>query len=324
MDDNAKEPYTKIPNALLDNAHTLSASAFMVVCAIARRTIGWHKERDVVSVSQIVNTTGLSRNTVMSALVEAVEVGWLVRSGVTTASGTGYSYEFRLIDTSAISAPVQNLDGGMPNICTTPSAEFGHPPVQKLGTQKKASKKGERKMKENSSRASRGEVVESVIDHSHGDESEAIHPPQEDDPFAFIPGVDDKPAVAEQKEKPAEKRQRKSKATLSPEEAQRHAELFDGIVRVCVVDAKLCGGHIARTAKQLREADPAADGAAMDAFLEWWKTSDFRGKQGKPPTIAQIAPAWKMFREGYAERPAQHQPKSKKTMTDVMAILANI
>jgi phage replication O-like protein O len=324
MDDNAKEPYTKIPNVLLDNAHTLSASAFMVVCAIARRTIGWHKERDVVSVSQIVNTTGLSRNTVMSALVEAVEVGWLVRSGVTTASGTGYSYEFRLIDTSAISAPVQNLDGGMPNICTTPSAEFGHPPVQKLGTQKKASKKGERKMKENSSRASRGEVVESVIDHSHGDESEAIHPPQEDDPFAFIPGVDDKPAVAEQKEKPAEKRQRKSKATLSPEEAQRHAELFDGIVRVCVVDAKLCGGHIARTAKQLREADPDANGAAMDAFLEWWKTSDFRGKQGKPPTIAQIAPAWKMFREGYAERPAQHQPKSKKTMTDVMAILANI
>jgi phage replication O-like protein O len=306
MDDNAKEPYTKIPNVLLDNAHTLSASAFMVVCAIARRTIGWHKERDVVSVSQIVNTTGLSRNTVMSALVEAVEVGWLVRSGVTTASGTGYSYEFRLIDTSAISAPVQNLDGGMPNICTTPSAEFGHPPVQKLGTQKKASKKGERKMKENSSRASRGEVVESVIDHSHGDESEAIHPPQEDDPFAFIPGVDDKPAVAEQKEKPAEKRQRKSKATLSPEEAQRHAELFDGIVRVCVVDAKLCGGHIARTAKQLREADPDANGAAMDAFLEWWKTSDFRGKQGKPPTIAQIAPAWKMFREGYAEINRSH------------------
>jgi hypothetical protein len=111
---------------------------------------------------------------------------------------------------------------------------------------------------------------------------------------------------------------------LSPEEAQRHAELFEGIVRVCVVDAKLCGGHIARTAKQLREADPDANGAAMDAFLEWWKTSDFRGKQGKPPTIAQIAPAWKMFREGYAERPAQHQPKSKKTMTDVMAILANI
>jgi hypothetical protein len=156
------------------------------------------------------------------------------------------------------------------------------------------------------SRASRGEVVESVIDHSLGDESAAIHPPQEDDPFAFIPGVDDKPAVAEQKEKPAEKRQRKSKATLSPEEAQRHAELFEGIVRVCVVDAKLCGGHIARTAKQLREADPAADGAAMDAFLEWWKTSDFRGKKGKPPTIAQIAPAWKMFRDGYAEIDRSH------------------
>jgi phage replication O-like protein O len=321
MGDNTQESFTKIPNALLDNAHTLSASAFMVVCAIARRTIGWHKERDVVSVSQVVNTTGLSRNTVMSALSEAVAVGWLVRSGVTTASGTGYSYEFRTIDTSAISAPVQNLDGGMPNICTTPSAEFGHPPVQKLGTQKKP-KERRKKGKENSSRAARASVPDQIVDIRS--DSELLNPPQEDDPFAFIPGVDDKPAVAEQKEKPAEKRQRKSKAALSPEEAQRHAELFEGIVRVCVVDPKLCGGHIARTAKQLREADPDANGAAMDAFLEWWKTSDFRGKQGKPPTIAQIAPAWKMFREGYAERPAQHQPKSKKTMTDVMAILANI
>jgi hypothetical protein len=168
-------------------------------------------------------------------------------------------------------------------------------------------------------------VADPAVDHSVRDESAAIHPPQEDDPFAFIPGVDDKPAVAEQKEKPAEKRQRKSKATLSPEEAQRHAELFDGIVRVCVVDAKLCGGHIARTAKQLREADPDANGAAMDSFLEWWKTSDFRGKQGKPPTIAQIAPAWKMFREGYAERPAQRvaaaSDKRKMTMDDVMAAL---
>jgi hypothetical protein len=91
------------------------------------------------------------------------------------------------------------------------------------------------------------------------------------------------------------------------------------------VDAKLCGGHIARTAKQLREADPDANGAAMDSFLEWWKTSDFRGKQGKPPTIAQIAPAWKMFREGYAERPAQRvaaaSDKRKMTMDDVMAAL---
>jgi hypothetical protein len=162
-------------------------------------------------------------------------------------------------------------------------------------------KKQRTRTNDSSRREARASVPDQIVDIRS--DSELLNPPQEDDPFAFIPGVDDKPA-APVEEKP--KRARKSKATLSPEEAQRHAELFDGIVRVCVVDAKLCGGHIARTAKQLREADPDANGAAMDAFLEWWKTSDFRGKQGKPPTIAQIPTSWKMFRDGYAEINRSH------------------
>lgn len=102
----------------------------------------------------------------------------------------------------------------------------------------------------------------------------------------------------------AAKRVRKVQRALSEHEAARHRELFDGLVAVCVVDAKLMGGRIARTAKQLREGDPTAVRATMDEFLAWWKTSDFRGQRGKPPTLDQVVTSWKLFRENYGERPA--------------------
>jgi len=71
-----------------------------------------------------------------------------------------------------------------------------------------------------------------------------------------------------------------------------------------VVDPKLMGGRIARTARQLREADPTAVRATMEEFLAWWKTSDFRGQRGKPPTLDQVLASWRLFRGNYAERPA--------------------
>jgi phage replication O-like protein O len=93
------------------------------------------------------------------------------------------------------------------------------------------------------------------------------------------------------------------RAKLSEEESLRHRELFDGIVRICVVDAKLQSGVVARTAKQLREADAGASGNTLDEFLNWWKAHDWRGKQGKPPLPSQILSAWRQFKEGFAEIP---------------------
>ena len=102
------------------------------------------------------------------------------------------------------------------------------------------------------------------------------------------------------------KRVRRAKRALDEHEAKRHQELFSGIARICVLDPKLrsCAGQIARTAKELREADASATDATMTEFLEWWKTSDFRGKMGKPPTPQQVVTSWKLFRENYAEMPA--------------------
>lgn len=96
---------------------------------------------------------------------------------------------------------------------------------------------------------------------------------------------------------------KRSRAKLSEAEAARHKELFDGIMSVCVLDAKLQGAIIAKTAKQLREADATANAQRLREFLQWWKRNDFRGKQGKPPTTQQLLASWRQFGEGFAEIP---------------------
>lgn len=133
----------------------------------------------------------------------------------------------------------------------------------------------------------------------------------------------DQPAAESRTADPA-KPARKAKRTLDEHEAQRHRELFEGLVAVCVVDVKLMGGRIARTAKQLREADASATRATMDEFLAWWKTSDFRGMKGKPPTLDQVLTCWKLFRENYAERPAAQPISGKRAPMTVDRIKASL
>jgi hypothetical protein len=96
---------------------------------------------------------------------------------------------------------------------------------------------------------------------------------------------------------------KRSRAKLSEAESARHKELFDAITATCVLDAKLQGGIIAKTAKQLREADATASAQRLREFLEWWKRNDFRGRQGKPPTAQQLLASWRQFSEGFAEIP---------------------
>jgi hypothetical protein len=319
--------FTIVPHEIIES--DLSPRAVLVFIALMSRVS--HTEGDAKcwpSYEAIRERCAVKGREAINAGLDELEArGYLTRERRFSAS-TVYTLTRPVVQKANHSNSESELVADT-TVVRNPNDSSSESEPQKFGirTLTRTKNKKQRTRTNDSSRASRGEGVADVIDHSSGDESAAIHPPQEDDPFAFIPGVDDKPTAesipaAPVEEKP--KRARKSAAQLTPEESARHAELFEGIVRVCVVDAKLCGGHIARTAKQLREADPDANGAAMDAFLEWWKTSDFRGKQGKPPTIAQIPTSWKMFRDGYAERSAA-QPMSRAqnrmTIDEVMAVL---
>lgn len=84
--------YTQIPNGILDRMHEMTGAEFKVVCAIARQTLGWHKTRDTISISQIEQLTGLSRQSVIDGINRAVKDGFIRKSE------SGYSYSYEITD----------------------------------------------------------------------------------------------------------------------------------------------------------------------------------------------------------------------------------
>ena len=68
-----KPNYTQIPNAILDNMPSMSMPEFCVVMAICRQTFGWHKKSEKLSVTQLREMTGLSKDAVLRALEAALQ-----------------------------------------------------------------------------------------------------------------------------------------------------------------------------------------------------------------------------------------------------------
>lgn len=79
MTDQPQEPYTRVPNALLDNMHELGNAELRVLLAVIRKTAGFQKSCDVISVSQVADMTGLTRRNAHEALQALVTAGYLDR-----------------------------------------------------------------------------------------------------------------------------------------------------------------------------------------------------------------------------------------------------
>lgn len=63
--------YTQYPNEILDEwMPKLSNPGFKVLSKIIRQTFGWNKECDRISISQLMSSTGLARQTVIDAIRE--------------------------------------------------------------------------------------------------------------------------------------------------------------------------------------------------------------------------------------------------------------
>jgi len=71
--------HTQIPNIIIDqHMSELSHAQFKVLMAICRKTIGWHKQSDYISISQIVELTGVSNKTVVGAIKQLDRKGFIV------------------------------------------------------------------------------------------------------------------------------------------------------------------------------------------------------------------------------------------------------
>jgi phage replication O-like protein O len=93
--------YTQIPNAIFElmadkEAHFTEAE-LRVVLAIARKTFGWHKKRDKLSLTQLEKLTAMSRPSVKAGIDAAIARG-LVRRTPDKDDGRGGFYYELLVD----------------------------------------------------------------------------------------------------------------------------------------------------------------------------------------------------------------------------------
>lgn len=88
--------YTQMPNVILDEMMCdMSGAEFKVVMAICRKTFGWHKVRDRISISQLMKITGLGNSTVIEATSKAIERGIIERFPI----GQSFAYEINVTET---------------------------------------------------------------------------------------------------------------------------------------------------------------------------------------------------------------------------------
>lgn len=81
-----KPNYTQTPNILFDEImRDLNGAELKVILAVIRKTFGWHKERDRISLTQLEEMTGLSRQGILNAIhgkkKEKSVIGGLVNKG---------------------------------------------------------------------------------------------------------------------------------------------------------------------------------------------------------------------------------------------------
>lgn len=74
--------YTVFSNTILDLImRRCTPTEWLIICAVMRKTTGWNKPTDDISISQLMELTGLSKQTVITAAKRAVEDGYITRDG---------------------------------------------------------------------------------------------------------------------------------------------------------------------------------------------------------------------------------------------------
>jgi len=134
--------YTQYPNEILDNMHKFSSAAVVVVNYIVRQTFGFHRAHVCASIPTIAKATGLSENTVRSAIKELLALDIIERGARCKNSSYSWRIKVKVNDTPSKfegvnDDPLQNLKGG--------GAKFEGVPPQNLNPLKENKEKKKRR-----------------------------------------------------------------------------------------------------------------------------------------------------------------------------------
>lgn len=76
--DKLRPNFSQIPNVILDEwMRELDHIEFKIVMVVARKTYGWHKDRDKIALSQYMEMAGASKNGVKQAIVRLIARGYI-------------------------------------------------------------------------------------------------------------------------------------------------------------------------------------------------------------------------------------------------------
>lgn len=95
--------YTQVPNILFDYwMDKLSPGEWKVICCIARKTFGWGKEIDTISLKQIEKMTHLHRSSVIRGIETLIDYGLVIKikSKTTDGDDAPNQYKINVIDSS--------------------------------------------------------------------------------------------------------------------------------------------------------------------------------------------------------------------------------
>lgn len=201
-----KPNYTQIPNKLLDNMFEIeSDSELRVIFAIARKTLGWHKKSDKISLSQLEEMTGLTRPSVIDGIKSAIERGVIER----VHSGQGYIYKLIIHEETSkdtLLADIQTSKKSLPVDVETSKAalpelvknlyQSDEKLVKILYPQKKETTK---ESKKKTARASEPEPVPAINSQESDFRILATEPPPQPIPSSqpFTPILEDLPSRAQ-------------------------------------------------------------------------------------------------------------------------------
>lgn len=138
-----KSNYTQYPNAVLDSLHTLTCAELKVFSLICRQTLGWHRAKHKMSLSFLVNGTGLSKQGVLNATESLIEKGWITKepSGISSQYGIDVPEEgVHSVDKSTDMPTVHSVDkNGCQGVQPMDRSEAKG--VQPVGTKKESQSK---------------------------------------------------------------------------------------------------------------------------------------------------------------------------------------
>lgn len=103
MSELSKLNYTRFPNIVADNIRDVSNADAKLLITICRQTFGYHREDARLSLSELVELTGISRQGILNSLESLIKRGWVLRH----PKGQSFSYS---INVETFNEPVNSVD----------------------------------------------------------------------------------------------------------------------------------------------------------------------------------------------------------------------